>query len=297
MHRCEDRSSPSVAVCLVVALAAALLCRPAGAQPADPAEAARAADAAQADLEAARRELEAATARLEQAREKADLAEAVAVEAEKAAAEVARDPAVEAARAAEERAIRAELTALDARQLALRLEHEMRELREQFAFDRTGFYIGAGVFFAPEDFRNGIRADDSKGLYGRLGYRVHSHVAIEVRLDWADEFDAQSDFARGDVEAYAITGNVRLFILTSRLQPYVGLGFGAIHMDVKGTRFADGSEFDRGKTEGVFRPSAGVDLYLTPYVLLNLDAAYLAPGGDLGDFSFSTLGGGLELRF
>ena len=66
---------------------------------------------------------------------------------------------------------------------------------------------------------------------------------------------------------------------------------------VKGTRFSDGRRFNNTETEGVFRPSLGFDLYLTPHLLLNVDAAYVGPGDDLEDFAYGTVGGGLELRF
>ena len=57
------------------------------------------------------------------------------------------------------------------------------------------------------------------------------------------------------------------------------------------------SNFSQRETEFAFRVAGGFDFYLTPHVLLNLDAAYLGADDELSDFSFATLGGGVEFRF
>jgi len=58
-----------------------------------------------------------------------------------------------------------------------------------------------------------------------------------------------------------------------------------------------GATFSDRETEFAFRTGGGFDVYLTPGVVLNLDAAYLGADDTLDDFSFATLGGGLEFRF
>ena len=50
-------------------------------------------------------------------------------------------------------------------------------------------------------------------------------------------------------------------------------------------------------SEFAFRLSGGLDFYMTPSVILVLDAAYGGANDDLSDFNFATLGAGLDFRF
>jgi hypothetical protein len=47
----------------------------------------------------------------------------------------------------------------------------------------------------------------------------------------------------------------------------------------------------------VFRVAAGVDYWLTDSLVLNAEAAYLAPGDDLSILEMSVLSMGLTYRF
>lgn len=267
------------------------------------AEAQRRADEAAAQLEAARRALEEAELRASEAEARA-------------AEETARasDPvlqAQEAARRAEARAAEAEERAEHAQDRALKATREARELQgrldpleerlealeRQLSFGRKGFYVGAGGMLAPETFGEGISADDSRGLWARIGYRFDEHASIEGRYDWLDEFDAAGNVAAGTVRPSLMTLNVRAFPWTGRIQPYVGLGIGAASARVRATRFEDGARFSERRTTGVLRPAAGLDLYVSPNILLNFDAAYAIPHEELREFRFGTLAAGVEFRF
>jgi len=272
---------------------------------------------AEARLEAARQAMAEAEARAAEARERAEEEAARAADPVVHAAEAAR-LAEERARAAEERAVRAEQRAEEADARAGQAEERARSARQQaweaqkridpleervesladrLSFGRSGFYVGAGGLLAPENFAAGISADDSRGLFARVGYRFHAHGAIEARYDWLEEFDAAGSVAEGSVRPQLMTLNVRAFPWTGRLQPYFGFGVGIASARVTATRFSDGQRASERLTTGVVRPSAGLDLYVSPTIVLSFDAAYPIPHEELSDFRFGTLSAGVDLRF
>jgi len=307
---------------LVVVFALGLAPGPAAAQQsADEARAAadaarQASASAQAQLEAAHAEVARAQA---EAAAQAQAAETLAAQATQAeAVESARSQQVEAAaaakgdpvadahaaaREAERRAIAAEKAALEAQIATARLEKEVAALTERFAYDRKGLFFGGGAFWAPELFDTGAQVDDSRGVYGRLGYRFHPRFAMDVRFDWLEQFDVSGENATGSIQPMAITTNARFYILTNRIQPYVNIGLGGAYVDAEGTTLPTSSppstRFEDKGWAGVLRLGVGTDIYLTPSVLLNLDASAAGVGGDWAgvNVGFGQLGAGLEFRF
>jgi opacity protein-like surface antigen len=309
-------------VTLLLALAVGIAPSPAVAQQ-SAAEARAAADAAREAAAAAQAQLEAAQAELARAQaEAAAQAQAAetlsaqakqveAVEAARAqqaqAAAAAQGDAVAdaqaAAREAERRAIEAEKAALEAQIATARLEKELAALTQRFAYDRRGFFFGAGAFYAPELFDTGARVDYSQGLYGRVGYRFHRRFAMDVRFDWLDQFDITGDNAKGSIQPLAITTNARFYILTNRIQPYLNIGLGASYVKTEGTTFPTSTppsaRFEEKGWEGMLRLGVGADIYVTPSILLNLDASAAGVGGDHAgvNVGFGQLGAGVEFRF
>lgn len=280
------------------------------------AEAAReSAAVARERLEAARRELEAATRRAQQTARDAEEAEEAAAEAEAAARKPeaaagaegveARsrdvDAAVRRAEQAEQRAREAERRAEDAAAKADAALAKVEALERRFAYDRTGLFLGAGVYWAPEDFdvRDDVRVDESAGAFARVGYRVHPRVAVDVRFDYLDDFDLEDAETVWSLDAYSITGNVRVFLLTERFQPWLGLGAGAVRSDLEARDRATGVELETlgRETDSTVRFAAGLDFYLTPHLALSLEGAYQAVGGVRSYIGYGQLGAGLDFRF
>jgi opacity protein-like surface antigen len=314
---------------LAVALAVGLAPSPAIAQesppPAQPSseEARAAADAAREASAAAQAQLEAAQAELARAQAEAaaqaQAAESLAAQAKQveaveaaraqqaqAAAAAQGDPVAEAqaaAREAERRAIEAEKVALEAQIATARLEKEVAALTQRFAYDRKGLFFAGGAFWAPELFDTNARVDDSRGLYGRVGYRFHRRFAMDVRFDWLEEFDITGENASGSIQPLAITTNARIYILTNRIQPYLNIGLGASYVDTQGTTHPTSdppsTPFEEKGWEGMLRLGVGTDIYVTPSIVLNLDASAAGVSGDHAgvNVGFGQLGAGLEFRF
>jgi hypothetical protein len=181
-------------------------------------------------------------------------------------------------------------------------------------YGREGGYVGLGGTYLFESFdtddieddiEDGLAAagfpgvnasvdvDDTWGLNARLGGRFGSWFAMELVGDWFDEADVDVDLSgagpgvSADVEAWAVTYNLKGYLLTGRVQPYVLAGGG--YLDI------DADEVDAG--DFTWRLGGGYDFYTTENIVLNLEAAYYVPTGDVRDFDFITVGLGLLYRF
>ena len=224
-----------------------------------------------------------------------------AEEAGSAAPAAAADPTLEEAiERAEASAERAEEAARVAREKAYEVEEALRAHRERFS--RSGFYAGASGIYAVENFdAPSFTVDDSRGVAAFAGYRFHPHVGVEARGEILQGFDATAKdttttFREASLDGFLVTVGPKVYALTGPFQPYAGLGLGAIRAEVEGT-LADGSEVSDRTTEAVVRPSVGLDFYLSENFVLNLDAAYVAPGGDLDGLDFGLFSAGCALRF
>ena len=165
---------------------------------------------------------------------------------------------------------------------------------------RAGFFLGGSAYYAPEVFDEGddVSVKSSLGASGRIGYRVHPRIAIDVRYDYLDGFDAFDPGATGTVDGWAVTGNVRFFILRKRWQPWVGFGGGAIVSDFD-ARLRNGQklETDGQETDPIFRSAVGLDTYLTPNFVLTLEAAINGVSDDRDYINYGQLGVGFDYRF
>ncbi len=271
-----------------LALAIAALCL--GALAAPPSAQAQAASAAQSAADAATRAEAAATdasATLESMKtpeagvptEGGDLEEAIR-EAE-SAAEEAREAAKEAREVAEE------------------ARGQLDEYRERYA--RTGPFIGGAGFYAIEDFDTSLSVDNSRGWAAFAGYRVHKHVAVEIRGEVFSDFDIEGNVGDREgfdasLDGYAITANAKFYPFLWSIQPFVGFGLGAMDVDLKGVD-ENGQRIDESETEGLVRFAAGFDYFLSENLVLNLEGAYLSPGSDLDSVEFANLSAGLTFRF
>jgi opacity protein-like surface antigen len=186
-------------------------------------------------------------------------------------------------------------------------------------FDRQGWYLGAAGSYAVESFDlealpdlenaypfASLSADNSFGFNGDVGYRCHPRLAGEVEVEWLDGFDADlSDPVLGhvastDIEALAVTANLKGYLLTGRYQPFLLFGGGVIQTESNlQDALAPGigiSNIEK-ETEFAFRFGGGIDLYATKNVVVTLDADYVMPFGNLDELDFITIGWGFQYRF
>ncbi len=168
-------------------------------------------------------------------------------------------------------------------------EAKSEATNESDVYSRYGGYVGLGGALAIEDF------DDSKGSYDdsaavilRAGYRGLPFLSVEIVGDILIGFDGGDDFDN-DVDGFAATVNAKFHLPLGRIEPFAAVGGGILGLE-EDKRHHDREDF-------VFRFASGADFYLTKHIALYGEASYMLGVGEVSDFDYATVGGGLLLRF
>lgn len=180
----------------------------------------------------------------------------------------------------------------------------------------TSFFDGAGRFTPPRHLSPPLKVDPGIGLHARAGYRVHPRIAVEVQFEWISEWSiggedglrtaptAQSDAARA--EGWATTGNLKLYLATGRIQPYVvgGVGLMRVQVDNRTPRvpltnraFFEFNTDNLRRTDFAARVGGGVDIYFTEHTSFVFGATYVIPEGQIDPFDYVSVEWGLQYRF
>lgn len=142
--------------------------------------------------------------------------------------------------------------------------------------------------------------DGSLGVTGGAGFRCHRFASVEVEAEWLDGFDGTASsggvpFGQVRIDPVVVTTNVKGYWPMERYQPFLLFGVGAMTADVE-TR-SPGTTFVDGDFETALRFGTGIDVYATPNVVLGIGVDYVLPFGQLEDFSYVSIGWGLQYRF
>lgn len=181
-------------------------------------------------------------------------------------------------------------------------------------FSRPGWYAGLnyaqGFNFITEavDTRIGGKLNTSNtwGLTARGGYRLFSWFAIEGEYEYMNGFKTDGSLGSTDIRTNSIMVSPKFLLPFWRVQPYILVGFGAQHSTLDFSsdvpRLADDSNASSWKA--AVRPALGIDFYITPKLLANLElAGVFVPGKfenqdiTLNDPIYLSLGAGLQYRF
>jgi opacity protein-like surface antigen len=138
------------------------------------------------------------------------------------------------------------------------------------------------------------------GVQARVGYRFLPHLAGEVQFQWFAKANVElEDPDENTMDAYKLeslnlTGNLKAYLLTGRIQPFVLAGAGFMHLngDDKvglGLR-TSGDDF-------AARFGGGIDFYLNRNFVAVLEGGYILPTGKLDDFDHVTWSAGIQYRF
>jgi opacity protein-like surface antigen len=142
----------------------------------------------------------------------------------------------------------------------------------------------------------------SFGFNVHAGYRTNRWVAAELEYEFLSaahaEIDGVSptgvkidDLEFAEVRTWAFTGNLKVFPLHGRFQPFLLAGVGAVNQRVRDSVDLGLEERD---TVAAGRFGVGFDVYETEFVALSIDATYLLPFSDLngadGDYISVCLG-------
>lgn len=171
-------------------------------------------------------------------------------------------------------------------------------------YDRPGLYLGAGLvggFSTRLESElheipgvTDVEVDPSVGLTARVGVRVTPNIAVEAHYEWMDDFEtsvAGNEIA--DTQTQALTGDVKGYLATGRVQPYLMAGAGFLTAKSDDPR----TNFQRTDTGFAARVGGGIEFYLTENVGLSVDTSYVLPTGDVKDLDYISAGAGVFFRF
>lgn len=171
-------------------------------------------------------------------------------------------------------------------------------------FARPGLYLGGGLVggFATRleselheiPGVTDVEVDPSVGLTARAGFRVTPHIALEAHYEWMENFEtsvAGNEIA--DTQTQTLTGDIKGYLATGRVQPYLTAGAGFLTAKSDDPR----TNFQRTDTDFVARVGGGVEFYLNESVGLSVDTSYVLPAGDVKDLDYVSVGAGVFFRF
>lgn len=154
---------------------------------------------------------------------------------------------------------------------------------------------------------------NSSGFGFRAGRRVLANVAVELQVEHMTNFQTEiADFGTIDMDTTALTGNLRLPILTGRIQPYALIGAGVMwaspdsawpQQDIQPSRVSTNrtryEDIVRANDAGVvLRLGGGVDVYVDEHVYLSSEFAWVASQGEaVNDVKYMSIGLGIGYRF
>jgi opacity protein-like surface antigen len=151
-----------------------------------------------------------------------------------------------------------------------------------------------------------VSLQETGGLDAHAGYRVHRYLAVEGQLEWLDfpgfksnEQMAGNGLSRNlkvEVDTLVITGNLKPYFMTGRIQPFGVVGAGVM-MEELGIEYQGNNQNERN-TGFVMRFGGGVDYYATENVVLSAQGTYVTTFGSVHGRDYTSLGLlGLAYRF
>ena len=166
-------------------------------------------------------------------------------------------------------------------------------------YERSGFYLGAGLGLGVDQFEDtgGIDIDTGVGFDVWAGYRFAPNLAAEMQLEYLDRFDFSANlgppFGVVDFEssALAFTWNLKCYLETGWVQPFFLVGIGLLRAEIE---FLGVSVRD---TDFAARFGGGIDFYSWSNTSLGVTASYVLATGDVDIFDYVSLVLGVQHRF
>jgi opacity protein-like surface antigen len=178
-------------------------------------------------------------------------------------------------------------------------------------YERPGLYIGGGWSRLGEQFGDELNdeiesaldfddadlsASDTDIYAGVIGVRFGSRFALELVGELYEDLPIDLSEAgiirSGDVDLSSGMLMGKLYLLTGRIQPYIMAGAGYLRGEI------DFGDVDETEYAPLGRAGVGVETYLTPNLVVALQAAYSESlDSDLDELAFFNVGGSLMIRF
>jgi opacity protein-like surface antigen len=151
-------------------------------------------------------------------------------------------------------------------------------------YSRSGVYVGVNGAYGIDLFGSELRSafgvprevsmGNSWGLNARLGGRLLSFLALEFQYEWMNGIPLNLDGVQvANFRPHTITGNLKFYIPIKIVQPYILAGAGVGIWKLEFDNPLLGSVFNQSNTGFAARLGAGIDVYLTENVALNVEGA------------------------
>jgi opacity protein-like surface antigen len=154
-------------------------------------------------------------------------------------------------------------------------------------FARAGVYLGIsaayGINFFDDRIQDLIGIDEvvplelgsTPGLNARLGARFFKIIALEAEYEWFQGFDVTyvdpliGRLELGKISNHTLTGNLKLFLPTWRVQPYIMAGAGATWWKAEGEILS--RVLGSSGTGFAARAGGGIELYITRQLVFDVE--------------------------
>ncbi|MBW2289189.1 MAG: porin family protein [Deltaproteobacteria bacterium] len=160
-------------------------------------------------------------------------------------------------------------------------------------FARKGGYLGVGFALGINNFDipSSIDVDAGFGFDAWGGYRFHPYLAAELQVEYLNGFG--TDIPGPDVSGQAVTftGNLKVYILKGRAQPFLlaGAGLGWEEFELDGWK--------ESRTAFAARFGGGFDYYFSENWVLQFSPTYVLQTGDLEGGDYISIILGVQYRF
>ena len=159
---------------------------------------------------------------------------------------------------------------------------------ENSYYARTGPYVGTGLALGFDNFDGVGNLDLSTGVGFDIwgGFRIIPNLAVEAQLEYIDRVN----IGPLELDVFTFTANVKGYLLTGRIQPFLLAGIGASVWDANA--FSSASGFSA-------RFGGGVDFYLSERFdfALQMSTSYVVTTGDIDGLDYVSLIFGAQYLF
>ncbi len=173
-------------------------------------------------------------------------------------------------------------------------------------YTRDGWYVAVAGVNGLENFAaTPFPVRDSWGVNGRLGFRFLEHWALEFEYERLFEIEMRNPVDGTDFQVNVFSANGRAYLplwrlggVAERLHPYAmsGIGLHQVDVDDHGAPFGKFGGGEKGAFTGRF--GGGIDVYLTPQLVLFSETSYVLPAErDNHEMQYVSISWGVQWRF
>ena len=165
---------------------------------------------------------------------------------------------------------------------------------------QDGPYVGlvGGASLEQFELPDGVDSDTGGVVGARAGYRFLGHrAAVEFAYEELLGMDLELDAPVvdiGEVTGRTLMAQIKGYLIDAPIQGYGLVGFGLADLEIDDDL---GAGLEDSASEFTWKVGGGVELHQGDRLTLFAEGAWTQPEGDLSDFGYFTVLGGVNFRF